>query len=541
MSVADVSARIDRYQQRHAWVAFALAVRQKYADDRGGYVAAAVTYYAFFSLFPLLIVATTLLGLVVHGDAELQERLARTVLGQIPLIGRDLRVHALTGSPTALVLSLAASLWAGMRVFVASEAAAESIWYVRDTRFSGYLRARLRALELLAVIGGGALLTTALAGARATAGKGGPTSAALLLASLAADFGLFWVASRLLAPADASWRQLIPGAAVGGGAWALLQQVGDAFVSHVLANASATYGTFATVIGLLSFTYVAVTIGVVAMEINVVAVRGLWPRSFSPFEAPATTPGDDRAAALRIDAARAEFPQRVGALADASITPAAQQSGSSIPRRRSSMNTLFQQADKEVKRMRWALGLSGALSVALGVAIIIWPNISLYSLVLVFGAFTLARGIIGLGVAIGGRITQGRGWLVLSSLASIAVGVLVFFWTDMSALALLYVIGAYAIALGILTIGGAFWLAFLDRGDRALLTVTGIVSIVFGIVMFAKPGDGALVLLALIAAYALIVGISELVVAIGGKRLFERALESYAGPAKRPSEPQTTH
>jgi uncharacterized membrane protein HdeD (DUF308 family) len=59
--------------------------------------------------------------------------------------------------------------------------------------------------------------------------------------------------------------------------------------------------------------------------------------------------------------------------------------------------------------------------------------------------------------------------------------------------------------------------------------------------MFAKPGDGALVLLALIAAYALIVGISELVVAIGGKRLFERALESYAGPAKRPSEPQTTH
>jgi uncharacterized membrane protein HdeD (DUF308 family) len=191
--------------------------------------------------------------------------------------------------------------------------------------------------------------------------------------------------------------------------------------------------------------------------------------------------------------------------------------------------------------MRWALGLSGALSVALGVAIIIWPNISLYSLVLVFGAFTLARGIIGLGVAIGGRITQGRGWLVLSSLASIAVGVLVFFWTDMSALALLYVIGAYAIALGILTIGGAFWLAFLDRGDRALLTVTGIVSIVFGIVMFAKPGDGALVLLALIAAYALIVGISELVVAIGGKRLFERALQSSVTPATRPSEPQASH
>jgi membrane protein len=540
VSVVDVSARIDGYQQRHAWMAFPLAVRQKYAEDRGGYVAAAVTYYAFFSLFPLLIVAATLLGFVVHGDPELQERLARTALGQIPLIGRDLRVHALNGSPTALVLSLAASLWAGTRVFIAFEAAAESIWYLRDTRFSGYLRARLRALELLVVIGGGALLTTALTGARAAAGKGGPTSSALLLVSLTADFGLFWVASRLLAPADVDWRQLIPGAAVGGGAWALLQQVGDVFVSRVLANASATYGTFATVIGLLSFTYVAVTIALVAMEINVVAVRGLWPRSFSPFQAAAPTPGDDRAAALRIKAAGAEFPQRVGALADASTRPAARKSGSSIPRRRSSMNTLLQQTEKQMQRMRWALGLSGALSVALGVVIIIWPNISLYSLVLVFGAFTLARGVLGLGVAIGGRVTQGRGWLVLSSLASIAVGVLVFFWTDMSALALLYVIGAYAITLGIISIGGAFWLP-LDGGDRALLTVTGIVSIVFGIVMFAKPGDGALVLLALIAAYALIVGISELVVAIGGKRLFERALRSYVTPATRPSEPQASH
>jgi uncharacterized membrane protein HdeD (DUF308 family) len=204
------------------------------------------------------------------------------------------------------------------------------------------------------------------------------------------------------------------------------------------------------------------------------------------------------------------------------------------------MNTLLQQVDKELKRMRWALGLSGALSVALGVVIIIWPNISLYSLVLVFGAFTLARGILGLGAAIGGRMMQGRGWLVLSSLASIAVGVLVFFWTDMSALALLYVIGAYAIALGIIAIGGAFWLP-LDGGDRALLALTGIVSIVFGIVMFAKPGDGALVLLALIAAYAIILGVSELVVAIGGKRLFERALQPYVAPAKRSSEPQTSH
>jgi uncharacterized membrane protein HdeD (DUF308 family) len=93
------------------------------------------------------------------------------------------------------------------------------------------------------------------------------------------------------------------------------------------------------------------------------------------------------------------------------------------------MDTLLQQAgqvaESKLKRMRWALGSSGALSVACGVAILVWPNISLYALVLVFGA--LARGIVGLATALGGSIKEGRGWLIASSVASIAVGVLVFF------------------------------------------------------------------------------------------------------------------
>jgi uncharacterized membrane protein HdeD (DUF308 family) len=202
------------------------------------------------------------------------------------------------------------------------------------------------------------------------------------------------------------------------------------------------------------------------------------------------------------------------------------------------MDTMLKQAEQtvetEVKRLRWALGLNGALSIALGVVIIIWPSISLYSLVIVFGAYALATGIVGLVAAIGGPAEAGRGWLVLSSLAGIAVGVTVFLWTDMSALALLYVIGAYAVTLGIIAVGGAFWLP-LDTGDSVLLSLTGIVSILFGIVMFAKPGDGALVLLALIAAYALVVGLAEVTVAIGGKRLFERKPQRYVSHA----EPKT--
>ena len=197
-----------------------------------------------------------------------------------------------------------------------------------------------------------------------------------------------------------------------------------------------------------------------------------------------------------------------------------------------------QAAEKDLKRVRWAIGINGVVSIAFGVVIIAWPGISLYALTIVFGAFTLANGVVSLGTAIGGRMKNGRGWLILMSLAAIAVGVIALVWTDISALALLYVIGAYAVALGILTIGGAFSLPFLDGTDKAVLTLTGIVSIVFGIVMFAEPGDGALVLLALIAAFSLVRGLSELVVAIGWKRLLEADLKravSRSGPRPQPA------
>jgi uncharacterized membrane protein HdeD (DUF308 family) len=194
-------------------------------------------------------------------------------------------------------------------------------------------------------------------------------------------------------------------------------------------------------------------------------------------------------------------------------------------------------AGDELKRVRWALGINGVLSVAFGVVILIWPGISLYALVILFGAFTAANGVVGLAMAISSPIKQGRGWLVVSSLLAIGIGVAVLIWTNMSALALLYVIGAYAVAFGVITVGGAFWLP-LDGGDRALLVLSGLVSILFGIVMFAKPGDGALVLLALIAAFSLITGISELVVAIGGKRLVEADLKRALQRARTRPEPQ---
>jgi uncharacterized membrane protein HdeD (DUF308 family) len=130
-----------------------------------------------------------------------------------------------------------------------------------------------------------------------------------------------------------------------------------------------------------------------------------------------------------------------------------------------------QLAGNELKRVRWTLGINGVLSIALAVLILIWPGISLFALAIVFGAFTAANGVMGLIAAIRGPAISGRGWLVLSSLVSIAFGVAVLVRTDLSALALLYVVGAYAISLGIITIGGGFWLPL--NGGQGLAHADG--------------------------------------------------------------------
>jgi membrane protein len=280
----------DRFQQRHAWLAFPLAVRQKYADDQAGYLAATITYYGFFSIFPLLLAATTILGFAVQGNQRLEHSIVNSALGQFPLIGPDLRLHRLGGSAWALAMGLALSLWSGMGVFLAAENAMDHLWAIPFRSRPDPLRQRGRALLLLLVLGGGAIATTILS-ALGTFGTsyGLAWKIASLALSTLLDIGLFWLAFRLLTANEVSWRCLRGGAIAAGVAWQILQAVGTYYVGHELKHASSVYGTFATVIGLLSFIYLSAHVTLLAAEGNVVASRRLWPRSFSIIlEQPAT-------------------------------------------------------------------------------------------------------------------------------------------------------------------------------------------------------------------------------------------------------------
>ena len=193
----------------------------------------------------------------------------------------------------------------------------------------------------------------------------------------------------------------------------------------------------------------------------------------------------------------------------------------------------------QVTKMRWVLGLHGLASVVFGVMILVWPGISVYALTILFGAYTLTTGILEFGTAFTAQGKE-RAWLILRGLLGITVGVLVFAWPDISALTLLYVIGAYAFAFGILCVGASFRLP-LDGRDTASMILTGLVAIVFGIVIFAEPGAGALAVLGLIAAFALVTGISELAVSIAGEKLLERKVKTFASRRQSLKTPEPSH
>jgi len=198
-----------------------------------------------------------------------------------------------------------------------------------------------------------------------------------------------------------------------------------------------------------------------------------------------------------------------------------------------------QVAETQYTKMRWALGFTGLASVVVAVMILAWPGISVYALTIVFGVYALATGIVSFGTAFSSEHKDERGWLILSGLLGIGAGIVVLAWPGISALALLYVIGVYAVLLGLTVIAGSFQLP-TDGRDTALMILSGLVSIAFGVVIFAKPGAGALAVLALIAAFFLITGVSGLVLAIGGKKLVERQITKAFTP-KSPASPTHKH
>jgi YihY family inner membrane protein len=287
-------AAIDAWQRRHRAAAFLVAVFKKFADDGASRLAALIAYYAFVSLFPLLLVFVSVLGFVLEDDPSLQAEIVDSALARIPVIGVQLRgeVAPLTGSAAALVVGLVGALWAGLGVTVALGRAFQEIWDVPRVERRGSLRARARGAVLLGALGLVLIGSTAL-----TAGPG-----VLALASLAGNVVVFFAVFALLTERPLRVAELAPGVGVAAVGSLVLQSAGAWYVERVVADASETYGTFALVIGLLSWFWLGAHLLLVAAEVNVVRHRRLWPRSLTGTLGPADLRALERAAqAARLD------------------------------------------------------------------------------------------------------------------------------------------------------------------------------------------------------------------------------------------------
>jgi membrane protein len=275
--------KLDSYQQGHRWLAVPLAVVKKFSDDQGGNLAALVAYYAFFALFPLLLVFVTVLGFVLQGDPGAQRSIEKSVLGQFPIVGTKIEPQALHGHVYTLVIGLLISLWSGLGVTQAAQNAFDRVWAVPFKDRPDFLQSRLRGLALLISLGVLFIVAT-LASGLVTGGLGGPLAkAGGIVVSLLLNLALFAAAFRLMTSDTIEMRCLWSGVIFAGVCWEILQIVGGIYIGHVLKHATRTYAQFGFVIALLVWLHLGAQVTLYAAEINVVVARKLWPRSlFGP-------------------------------------------------------------------------------------------------------------------------------------------------------------------------------------------------------------------------------------------------------------------
>jgi membrane protein len=284
---------VDRAMQRRAWVAFPYAVNKKFGDDQGGNLAALLAYYAFASIFPLLLVFTTVLAYLLQDNTRLQQRILHSALVEFPVIGDQLRTSGLHGHWYVLVVSAGISLWGARGVAVAAQTAWNTVWNVPFARRPGFLPAVGRSFGLLAVMGLAVVVTGLLSGIGTAAGPLGILlRAAAFVASAVVNIAVFLLAFRLATAREVALRDMVPGAVISAVVWQGLLVVGTVLVAHQVRHQQELYGTFGVVLGLLGWLHLQATLTLYAVEADVVRARRLWPRSLVP---PPLTRGDERA------------------------------------------------------------------------------------------------------------------------------------------------------------------------------------------------------------------------------------------------------
>ena len=262
--------RVMKVRRRSKFGNTVVVTIQNFRAHRTGRHAALVAHYGFLSVFPLLLVFTTILGFVLQSRPRLRDEIRNSAFNRIPIIGEKVgsQPQELKGNMLVLIFGLVAALWAGMRAFNVLQSALDDVADVPQNMRPSMLRTRARSLLGIAIVGGAQIATAILTSLVAVSGVQAIHTVLLVVGAILVNTFVTAAAYRFLCVRHFTWRHVAPGAIAAGVAFAALQIAGTVVVGRAIANASSVYGTFASVIALLTWLSLHALIALVGAELN---------------------------------------------------------------------------------------------------------------------------------------------------------------------------------------------------------------------------------------------------------------------------------
>ena len=272
---------VDSWQQKSAPAGFVFGVIKKFGDDRGGQLAALISFSAFLAFFPLMLVVVTATAFLAQRSPAIADQIRTSAVAQFPVVGAELTSNerALPGSGLGLGVGLAGLLWGGFGVTQSLQYAFHEVWHVPHKDRPPFVARLIRGTGVFALIFVGVLASAAL-GLLGTVVRNSIVAGAIgVLSATAVSVALLLVVFWLLSPKTLPLRTLLPGAVMSAVGWQALQLLGLRLVSHQLRRSSQLYGAIGAALGLVWFLVLATQILLYSLEMTVVRTQKLWPRS----------------------------------------------------------------------------------------------------------------------------------------------------------------------------------------------------------------------------------------------------------------------
>lgn len=274
--------RLDAYQQKHNLPAFIIAVIKRYNDDEAGNQGALITYYGFLSLFPLLLVLTSILEIISNGNEQFKNKIISSAGTYLPILGERLQNNIQSPNKSGVILffALLFTFYGARGGADAFRNAMNTIWHIPKDKRTKFPNTIIGSTKII-IVGGIGLLGSALISTYA-AGLGRSIVfqiLASLISTVIITLTLYFVIEISLGEHVKQKREILIAALFSAMGILLLQRLGGYIITNQLKNLRDLYGTFALVLGLLFWIYLQVKVMLYAVTSSIVLKYNLWPIS----------------------------------------------------------------------------------------------------------------------------------------------------------------------------------------------------------------------------------------------------------------------